>query len=684
MKKKQFFFLMLISVLKASSLLAQNTASEASPLMMMLGHGEMKANDGEGKDNEALNLHRNQEVEHNREATEEAGAIERVPMDIQFENAIKQERATKTMASLRAVDVHEVSELGSSFWSINTGWTAWYSETEGVLILNNGESPFYTFIPTFSGLPRTTIVPTIVPTGLKMYSPNNNSEIKVPYKKPTPEENQAVRKLIKEAFMAYYNYESVDLSTIDPESQESRTATFCALLDTPENINRPLKMRDIQGLIPKKDDSSQDSELGDTHPELKIDQTITAFPSTDAIRTLVKSIPSTQHDELSNIFEPDQPDPILEEKYHLAFEKINDTWQYPQKYLGKYLCNFADTINYRSRLLLQSFRDAPVPTIISDITILPSIGYLAGTLILILKVALFHGAREHDYYDNQGILVLPDHPISFHNIFHNTYTIKKHYSATHPPALCKDLPLNITTTHMSNMPSYVAPSRIEDDYRNLTDTYEKRNTEQVIDNPSSLPHEFQILYKEASMLSLIKITRVMELNRTQCDSILKERANKEQCSYDFWYYFLPYSGAVAGTFLSVSMLEADATSKARKAQDPILSFLDLATHRKSEAYHLLNGEFANSTLNTLTSIVDKDSATVAALNAFKRKIEDSGNEIVSEQDRIALARVIIIISDKIRKIEGRTEDLNQLILQISDMINTRSTWVKMIQKLKFN
>lgn len=211
--KKLFAFFIFVVFINISGLLAQNVIQESgddttSPLMMFGFEGDRSSHSDDDDDwqpflqNERLRDSTDGDYElaerGNSRNLQREQASNESPLEDQFALALKEKRAQKTIASLRAIDVTSGTDLSSMLWSLIIGRS--HDPHESTLILNNGEPPFWQHIPaTGDQQCYTSIIPAIIPVGLKMYLDNSDQASVVPSRIPTAEENQQVRSLIKEA-----------------------------------------------------------------------------------------------------------------------------------------------------------------------------------------------------------------------------------------------------------------------------------------------------------------------------------------------------------------------------------------------------------------------------------------------------------------------------------------------------
>ncbi|MBX9578049.1 MAG: hypothetical protein K2W97_06205 [Chthoniobacterales bacterium] len=170
------------------------------------------------------------------------------PLDAQLVEALRRNRARNTLAALRALDIHNTLESPYSLWNFRTA--EWRREVnpEGpqaaTLLLNNKESPCYQRVSGADTQGRyTLLVPTIIAAGFPTYVDKNNQSLAVPMRVPTTEENQKIRRLIKEAFEIYYHCDDLQ------NELGTKGRDFYASLDAPESRDRPITVGEIKGLF---------------------------------------------------------------------------------------------------------------------------------------------------------------------------------------------------------------------------------------------------------------------------------------------------------------------------------------------------------------------------------------------------------------------------------------------------
>lgn len=136
-------------------------------------------------------------------------------------------RATRTMIGLKVFDFIDTEGVGSAVWGNNPGFR-WQN---AVLLLNNAETPCQVFIPAAGEQTQGAWVrPTMIPAGVK--TTVKGVETIAPRRDPTAEENQKIRSLIKEAFVALYGGENVEL--------------WLPTIDAPENLTLPVRAADLR------------------------------------------------------------------------------------------------------------------------------------------------------------------------------------------------------------------------------------------------------------------------------------------------------------------------------------------------------------------------------------------------------------------------------------------------------
>lgn len=140
-------------------------------------------------------------------------------------------KAQKTSVCLNAINAIALSPEVEPFYANNRGENVQAMRW----ILNDAVSPLSVAVPSSGGSSSITYVtPPIIPAGANLFVKDVNGAYvlrEAPTTEQTPEQNQAVRKLIKESFKASYGSENADAWLSD--------------IDAPENRDKPITIGDL-------------------------------------------------------------------------------------------------------------------------------------------------------------------------------------------------------------------------------------------------------------------------------------------------------------------------------------------------------------------------------------------------------------------------------------------------------
>lgn len=364
MMKNRLHFCVVLFFLNITLLLAQsgvqhNVGNETSSSPLMMTWERPRDNRGQGDHREEQRrplLQREQDdLEQHQVGTVEL--VERVPgavdeaddharepqineQDQQLINALKRNRARKTMAALKAIDVCSRTDLSSSLWALITGRMTTTQALQAVLIFNDRTTPFYLRIPASGTQARfSTLAPMIVPVGFPTYLEDGSQGPVVPNRVPTAEENQQIRKLIKDTLDIYYGCNVPErMAQLDPTLRN-----FYESLDASESRDRVLTVGEIQFLLPSNHEEEQSGDVevaqgeagaNNDHPEIRLPEDLEPIP--EHIGAFARSI--ANHPDVDQLIDFSQTNPTderLRGDGEQVFGEIDRRLSSPWQSLGK-------------------------------------------------------------------------------------------------------------------------------------------------------------------------------------------------------------------------------------------------------------------------------------------------------------------------------------------------------------